>query len=84
VTILAGQTTATITIPTLDDNLVEATETVIATLTSIAGANKQRYVERDAASLTATANITDNDSGHGVDCQDHGRQRDGAGERRVP
>jgi len=36
VTILAGQTTATITIPTLDDNLVEATETVIATLTSIA------------------------------------------------
>ena len=35
VTILAGATSATITVPVLDDALVEGTETVVVTLASI-------------------------------------------------
>src|SRR5205807_535801 len=41
VTILAGNTSATITVPVINDNLVEATETVSVTLTSITSGDPQ-------------------------------------------
>ena len=59
VTILAGQTTATITVPVLDDALVEGTETVAITLTGITA---EPGVTLDAGADNASINITDNDS----------------------
>ena len=56
VTILAGATTATITVPVLDDALVEGTETVIVTLTSITAGDAQISI---GAANAATVNITD-------------------------
>ncbi|MBB4110695.1 beta strand repeat-containing protein, partial [Pedobacter zeae] len=54
ITIPAGQTTGTITIPVLTDNIVEGTETVVATLT--ASGNPTVTV----SNTPATINITDN------------------------
>ncbi|MBB4110697.1 beta strand repeat-containing protein, partial [Pedobacter zeae] len=54
ITIPAGQTTGTITIPVLSDNIVEGTETVVATLT--ASGNPTVTV----SNTPATINITDN------------------------
>ncbi|WP_443943537.1 Calx-beta domain-containing protein [Pedobacter sp. AW1-32] len=54
ITIPANQTTATITIPVLTDNLVEGTETVIATL----GTSSNTAVTTNTT--PATINITDN------------------------
>ena len=56
VTILAGATTATITVPVLDDALVEGTETVVVTLTSITAGDAQISI---GAANAATVNITD-------------------------
>ncbi|WP_316736794.1 Calx-beta domain-containing protein [Pedobacter aquatilis] len=56
VTIPAGQTTATLTVPVLDDNIVEPTETVI--LTMVAATNNPSITANVAP---ATVNITDND-----------------------
>ncbi|MXV53348.1 DUF11 domain-containing protein, partial [Pedobacter sp. HMF7647] len=55
VTIAAGATTATITIPTLNDTIVEGMETVVATLT----ASSNPLVKYSPAS--ASIDITDND-----------------------
>ena len=41
VTILAGSTTATISVPVADDNLVEGVEAVSVTLTSIAAGDPE-------------------------------------------
>jgi hypothetical protein len=57
VTILAGATTATITIPVIDDALVEGPETVIVTLTSITSGQATL-----GATLIATNTNADNDS----------------------
>src|SRR5207244_1728887 len=58
VTIPAGATTATITVPTIDDSRVEASETVSVTLVSLAGDPQIAL----AASTAATGTINDNDS----------------------
>ena len=57
VTIPAGSTTATITIPTLDDAIVEGAETVIITLTSVTSG-----LATLSGSVAATNTIADNDS----------------------
>ncbi len=57
VTVLAGATTATISIPVLDDSIVEAGETVIVTLTSVSSG-----LATLGAPLAATNTIGDNDS----------------------
>ncbi|WP_317169958.1 Ig-like domain-containing protein [Pedobacter sp. SG918] len=57
VTILAGQTTATVSVPVLDDNIAEGTETVILTMTA---ATSNPSITANTA--PATVNITDNDS----------------------
>ncbi|MXV53354.1 hypothetical protein GS399_20535, partial [Pedobacter sp. HMF7647] len=57
VTILAGATTGTITIPVLTDALIEGTETVLATLTSA-----DNGVTISPASGSATMNISDSGS----------------------
>jgi hypothetical protein len=57
VTIPAGSTTATITIPVIDDLIVEGNETVIVTLTSITSGAASL-----GATLVATNTISDNDS----------------------
>ena len=57
VTILAGQTTATLTVPVLDDNIVEPTETVVLTMN--AATNNPAII---AGTASATVNITDNDT----------------------
>ncbi|WP_184470989.1 Ig-like domain-containing protein, partial [Pedobacter sp. AK013] len=54
ITIPAGQTTGTITIPVLTDNIVEGTETVVATL----GSSNNPLV--GVSNTPATINITDN------------------------
>ncbi|MGM9477963.1 Calx-beta domain-containing protein, partial [Pedobacter sp. GSP4] len=56
ITIPAGQTTGTITIPVLADNLVEGTETVIATLTT--SGNPLVTVSNTPASINITDNTT--------------------------
>ncbi|MDB5389136.1 MAG: conserved repeat domain protein [Planctomycetaceae bacterium] len=63
VTILAGQTTADIDIAVLNDALIEGTETVILTLTSLGSHNPSITLNPVSASLTATVNITDDDTG---------------------
>ena len=55
VTILAGSTTATITIPVIDNLVVEPSETVIVTLTAISG------LPTLGSPLVATNTISDND-----------------------
>ena len=55
VTIFAGSTTATISIPVLDDLVVETNETVIVTLTAISG------LPTLGTPLVATNTISDND-----------------------
>ncbi len=60
VTIPAGQTTATITIPVIDDAIVEGPETVIVTMNSLTGTTGVAL--GTAANLTATNTITDNDA----------------------
>ena len=62
VTILAGQTTADIVVPVLNDNTVEATETVTATLTSFGAHDADITLNGTPANLTASLNITDNDT----------------------
>ena len=57
VTILAGATTATISIPVLDDAIVEGGETVVVTLTSVTSG-----LAALGATLIATNTIADNDS----------------------
>src|SRR5262245_22128 len=59
VTILAGQKTADISVAVLNDTLVEATETVVVTLTGL-GAHDPDVTLRTP--LTATVNLSDNDS----------------------
>ena len=59
VTILAGQTTATIVVPVIDDTQIEADETVSVTLTSIAAGDPDVSV---GGTSTATINILDDDS----------------------
>ncbi|MDQ0966461.1 putative repeat protein (TIGR01451 family)/gliding motility-associated-like protein [Flavobacterium sp. W4I14] len=57
VTIPAGQTTATVNVPVLDDNIAEGTETVI--LTMIATTSNSSIT---AGTTPATVNISDNDA----------------------
>ena len=60
VTILAGQTTTTIELPVVDDGLIEGTESVSVTLTSITSGDPQISI---GSADTASIDITDNDSG---------------------
>ena len=60
VTIPAGQTSATITVPVIDDGLVEGMENVSVTLTSITSADPQVSI---GATDSASIDITDNDAG---------------------
>jgi hypothetical protein len=62
VTIIAGQTSALINVPVINDATVELTETVIATLTSLGSHNFGIVIDPTPANETATVNITDNDS----------------------
>ena len=62
VTIAAGDTTATITVPVTDDALVEATETIALTLTGITASDPQIILDPVTANLTDSINIADNDS----------------------
>jgi autotransporter-associated beta strand protein len=62
VTIPAGQTSATINVPVLNDNIVEGTESVIATLTGVVGGNPSITLDPTPANTTATVDITDNDT----------------------
>ena len=58
VTILAGETTATITLPVTDDAVLEDTETVTVTLNSIVSGNTGVSV---GGTTVATIDILDND-----------------------
>ncbi|RYE69742.1 MAG: tandem-95 repeat protein, partial [Rhizobiaceae bacterium] len=58
VTIPAGQTTATVQVPVLEDNIVEGIEKVV--LTMVAATNNTAIT---ASTIPATINITDNDTG---------------------
>ncbi|MDB5386640.1 MAG: sodium/calcium exchanger 1, partial [Planctomycetaceae bacterium] len=62
VTIPAGSTTADIDIDVLDDSLVEATETVIVTLTGFDAHDADVILDTDTGNLTSTLDIADNDS----------------------
>jgi hypothetical protein len=57
VTIPAGQTSATVTVPVIDDSIAEGTETVILTMNA---ATSNSSIT--ASTTPATVNITDNDS----------------------
>ena len=61
VTIPAGSTTATITVLVLNDEIVEATETLSLTLTAISSSNPQITLDTTPANRTAALTITDND-----------------------
>jgi hypothetical protein len=61
VKILAGQNGANITVPVLDDKIIEATETVIATVTGGTSATFGTYTA-STTNGTATVNINDNDA----------------------
>src|SRR6185436_9272834 len=58
VTILAGQTTADIIVPVLNDAIVEATETVSATLTTVTAGNAGVTLSGVAGALTSSLNVT--------------------------
>lgn len=60
VTIAAGQTSATITVPVTDDSLIEGTETVVITLTSIASGDAQITI---GSANNDSIDIADNDRG---------------------
>jgi Tfp pilus tip-associated adhesin PilY1 len=60
VTISAGDTTATITVPVTDDGIVEATETVVVTLIGITSGDFQ--ISIDGANDDASLNISDNET----------------------
>jgi hypothetical protein len=60
VTIPAGETSANIDIPTIDDLKVEGTETVTVTLTSVTAGSTQ--ITLAAGGTSATTDIADNDS----------------------
>lgn len=60
VTILAGNTTATVDVPVIDDSLIEGTETVIATLTAITSGDPQ--ITLQPGGTQATLSIADNDT----------------------
>ena len=60
VTIPAGSTSATITIPVTDDALVEATETVEVTLTAVNSGGADITI--DSLNNTASLNLSDNDT----------------------
>ncbi len=62
VTILAGQTTADISVPVLNDAIVEGTETVVVTLTTFGTHDPEIMLDGNSANLTATVNITDDDT----------------------
>ena len=62
VTIAAGQTAADINVAVINDSLIEATESVVVTLTGISGGDVDIALDGTAAKRTATVNITDNDS----------------------
>jgi len=59
VTILAGQTTATIDVTVINDGTLESDETVVVTLTGITSGDPQVSL---GTPLTATVTITDNDT----------------------
>lgn len=61
VTIPAGQTTADIDVNVFNDSVVEDTESVIVTLTSLGAHNPAVVLGALPANLTATVNITDDD-----------------------
>ena len=60
VTIVAGQTTATIDVSVIDSDLLEDSETVIVTLTSIASSDSDVSIDTDANSAAVT--IADDDA----------------------
>ena len=60
VTVVAGQTSATINMPVLDDSTVEGSETVVVTLTSVTSGNAS--LSATPSALTATNTITDDDA----------------------
>ncbi|WP_186774429.1 Calx-beta domain-containing protein [Chitinophaga pinensis] len=60
VTIPAGQNNATLTVPVLDDQLIEGTETVIVTVTGGTATNAGAFTAGTAN--TATVNINDDDN----------------------
>src|SRR5947209_4197677 len=60
VTVLAGQTFADINVGVLDDRPVEATETVVVTLSSVTSGDADIPIENSAK--TATVNISDTDT----------------------
>ena len=60
VTVLTSQTTATITIPVLDDAIVEGSETVQITLTGVTSGSAS--LDGTPANLTATNTIGDDDN----------------------
>ena len=63
VTILAGDTTATIDVSGIvDDNLLEGNETVDVTLTAITAGDSDIALDSNAANLTDTVTISDNDA----------------------
>ncbi len=59
VTILAGQTTATIDVTTIDNSILEASETVVITLNSITSGDADMTI---GSTNTATVTIADNDT----------------------
>ncbi|MEE1877655.1 invasin domain 3-containing protein, partial [Altererythrobacter litoralis] len=61
VTISANTTSATISVPVIDDSLVEGGETVIITLTGVTSGTAS--LSSTAADLTATNTISDDDTG---------------------
>lgn len=62
VTIPAGQTSATINVAVLNDNVVEGTESVIITLTGFGVPNAAVTLDPTPANQTATVDITDDDA----------------------
>jgi large repetitive protein len=70
VTIPAGATSATITVPVIDDTQPEPTETVSVTLTGIAAGNTNVVLDPSPANRTATLSILDNDIGTTIDLAD--------------
>lgn len=59
VTILAGQTSAIITVPVLEDDLVEGVETVVLTLTSVSGDSATSLAGSPLASITISDDLID-------------------------
>ncbi|MEP4037202.1 Ig-like domain-containing protein [Pseudophaeobacter sp.] len=62
VTILAGDTSAQVTLPVLEDGLIEGTETITLTLTAVTSASPGVALSTTPASLIGSANLTDDDS----------------------